>query len=48
MIYQQKYMNELLKRFNEEPKEIDTPIVTVTNLDRNEIGPYMEKNLYKE
>ena len=48
LIHQQKYVNELLKRFNmNEAKEIDTPIATASMLDMNEIGSFVEQNLYR-
>lgn len=45
IICQQKYINELLKRFHtEEPKPIDTLIRTPSKLDLDKRGPSINKN----
>lgn len=48
LIYQQKYINELLKRFKiEDAKEIDTPITIAIKLDMDEKGISVEQKLYR-
>ncbi|XP_075098945.1 secreted RxLR effector protein 161-like [Nicotiana tabacum] len=48
MIHQQKYIKELLKKFNKESsKSIDTLIATTTKLDINEEGKSVEQKLYR-
>lgn len=48
MIHQQKYIKELLKKFNMESfKSNDTPIVIATKLDLDEEGKNV-KNKYTE
>lgn len=48
LIHQQKYVEELLKRFKmEESEDIDTPIATATKLDADEICPLVEQKLYE-
>ncbi|XP_075080417.1 uncharacterized protein LOC142165926 [Nicotiana tabacum] len=48
MIHQQKYIKELLKKFNmDSSKSVDTPIDIVTKLDLNEEGKNVEQNLYR-
>ncbi|XP_070017750.1 uncharacterized protein [Nicotiana sylvestris] len=47
-ICQQKYIRELLKRFDmEASKVIDTPIATATRLDMNEIGSPVNQTMYR-
>ncbi|XP_075082760.1 uncharacterized protein LOC142166898 [Nicotiana tabacum] len=48
MISQQKYIKELLKRFDmESSKIIDTPITTATRLGMDEHGSPMNKTMYR-
>ncbi|XP_070015302.1 uncharacterized mitochondrial protein AtMg00810-like [Nicotiana sylvestris] len=48
MIHQQKYAEELIKKFKmEESKEIDTPIATATKLDVDEPGSSVDQKLYR-
>ncbi|XP_070010142.1 secreted RxLR effector protein 161-like [Nicotiana sylvestris] len=48
-IRQQKYIRELLKRFDTEAsKVIDTPIATATQLDMNEIGSTVNQTMYRD
>ncbi|XP_016576595.1 secreted RxLR effector protein 161-like [Capsicum annuum] len=48
MIYQQKYVKVLLKRFSmEEGKEISTPIAATTEFDLDEKGPDVEEKIYR-
>nr|XP_016488511.1 PREDICTED: uncharacterized mitochondrial protein AtMg00810-like [Nicotiana tabacum] len=48
MISQQKYIKELLKRFEmESSKTIDSPIATATRLDMDEPGSPMNKTMYR-
>ena len=48
MIHQQKYVKELLKRFDmDNAKEIDTPIATATKLDLDEHGISVDQKLYR-
>ncbi|XP_070043165.1 uncharacterized mitochondrial protein AtMg00810-like [Nicotiana tomentosiformis] len=48
MISQQKYIKELLKRFEmESSKLIDTPIATATRLDMDEHGSPVNKTMYR-
>nr|XP_016435697.1 PREDICTED: uncharacterized mitochondrial protein AtMg00810-like [Nicotiana tabacum] len=47
-ICQQKYIKELLKRFDmEASKVIDTPIATATRLDMDESGSSMNQTMYR-
>jgi len=47
LIHQQKYVKELLKKFNmNEAREIDTPIATATKLDIDETGESIEQKVY--
>ncbi|XP_059310247.1 secreted RxLR effector protein 161-like [Lycium ferocissimum] len=49
MISQQKYIKELLKRFEiENAKPIDTPIATATQLDRDEPSSPVNETMYKD
>nr|XP_016445951.1 PREDICTED: uncharacterized mitochondrial protein AtMg00810-like [Nicotiana tabacum] len=48
MISQQKYIKELLKRFDmETSKLIDTPIPTATRLDMDEPGSPVNQTIYR-
>nr|XP_016490381.1 PREDICTED: uncharacterized mitochondrial protein AtMg00810-like [Nicotiana tabacum] len=48
MISQQKYIKDLLKRFEmESSKGIDTPISTATRLDMDESGSLMNEIMYR-
>ncbi|XP_070005221.1 uncharacterized mitochondrial protein AtMg00810-like [Nicotiana sylvestris] len=48
MIHQQKYANELIKKFKmEESKEIYIPIATATKLDIDEPGSSVIQKLYR-
>ncbi|XP_070032480.1 uncharacterized protein [Nicotiana tomentosiformis] len=48
MIYQQKYIKELLKKFNmDSSKSIGTPISITTKLDLDEEGKNVEQKLYR-
>ncbi|XP_075095124.1 secreted RxLR effector protein 161-like [Nicotiana tabacum] len=48
MISQQKYIKELLKRFEmESSKIIDTPIATATHLDMDEPGSPVNETMYR-
>ncbi|XP_016467899.1 secreted RxLR effector protein 161-like [Nicotiana tabacum] len=48
MIHQQKYIKELLRKFNmDSSKSIDTPIAIATKLDLDEEGKNVEHKLYK-
>nr|XP_016439335.1 PREDICTED: uncharacterized mitochondrial protein AtMg00810-like [Nicotiana tabacum] len=48
MISQQKYIKELLKRFEmESSKIIDTPIATATRLDMDEHGSPVNETMYR-
>ncbi|XP_070041462.1 secreted RxLR effector protein 161-like [Nicotiana tomentosiformis] len=48
MISQQKYIKELVKRFERESlKTIDTPIATATRLDMNEPGSPVNEIMYR-
>ncbi|XP_070013927.1 uncharacterized mitochondrial protein AtMg00810-like [Nicotiana sylvestris] len=47
-ISQQKYINELLKKFDmEASKVIDTPIATATRLDMDESGSHVNQTMYR-
>ncbi|XP_070006844.1 uncharacterized mitochondrial protein AtMg00810-like [Nicotiana sylvestris] len=47
-ICQQKYIKELLKRFDmEASKVIDTPIATATRLDMDKIGSFVNQTMYR-
>nr|XP_016495158.1 PREDICTED: uncharacterized protein LOC107814289 [Nicotiana tabacum] len=47
MIHQQKYIKELLKKFNMESfKSIDTPIAITTKIDLDKEGKIVEQKLY--
>ncbi|KAH0633570.1 hypothetical protein KY284_036356 [Solanum tuberosum] len=47
-IYQEKYINELLKKFSmEEAKIIDTPMRTNVKLDKDEIGTDVNQTMYR-
>ncbi|XP_075101637.1 secreted RxLR effector protein 161-like [Nicotiana tabacum] len=48
MISQQKYIKELLKRFEmESSKTIDTPIAIATHLDMDEAGTHVNETMYR-
>ncbi|XP_070035234.1 secreted RxLR effector protein 161-like [Nicotiana tomentosiformis] len=48
MIHQQKYIKELLRKFNmDSSKSIDTPIAIATKLDLDEEGKSVEQKLYR-
>ena len=48
MIHQQKYVNELIKRFGmESAKPIDTPISPSTRLVEDDRSPSVEEKLYR-
>ena len=47
-IHQQKYINELLKKFDmNEAKVIDTPIITTTKIDKHETGSPVNDTKYR-